>query len=117
MKIRAYKNYTDEVEIDTDTVIMSLWNAYIDAGGEGSDKIFLNNQDFLNNTFENAYDAAMAVSLSGHWSWSDNYVYFNGEGYLISFSHWDDENSPINLDKLNICPLINNLKKVSTNKY
>ena len=108
MKIKAYKNYNDEVEFDVDTVLVSLWNAYIEA--EGRDKIYLNNKDFFNRTFESPYDAAWAVSLSGKWARSDDYVYFNKEGYLTSFSHWDDDSSPINLDKLDISQLINSLK-------
>ena len=109
MKIKAYKNYNDQVEIDIDTVYVSLWNAYIEAEGEGEEdnKIYLNDADFFNNTFESPYDAAWAVSLSGKWAWSDDYVYFNKDGRLTSFSHWNDETSPIDLDRLDIANLIN----------
>ena len=117
MKIRAYKNYSGQVEIDLDTVLVSLWNAYIEADeAEGRDKIYLNNKGFFENSFENAYDAAWAVSLSGKWNWTDNFVYFDKDGYLTSFSHWNDENSPIDIDKIDVGLLIDGLKKWSKNK-
>ena len=110
METKAYKNYENEVELDVDTVLVSLWNAYIEAEGYYN-KIFFNDKGFFEKAFSNAYDAAWAVSLSGKWKWSDNYTYFDEEGYLASFNHWDDENSPIDLDKIDISHLINALKR------
>ena len=101
---------TAEIDLDLDTIIVSMWNAYVEAEGYGN-KISFNDKEFFNNTFENPYDAAWAVSLSGRWAWSDDYVYFDNDGYITSFSHWDDERSPIDIDKLDICQLINSLKK------
>lgn len=79
---------------------------------QNDNKIFSNNKEFFENSFENAYDAAWAVSLSSKWAWSDDYVYFDAEGYLTSFSHWDDENSPIDIDKLAYIQLKNSLDGV-----
>ena len=95
----------DYVEVDMDMLLVSLYNR----GAEN--KIFINDEDFINNTFDDSYSAAWAVSLSGRWRRTDDFVYFDSEGYLTSFSHWDDERSPINLDKLDISQLINSLKK------
>ena len=117
MEIKAYKNYNGEIEVDKDTVIVSLWNSYIEAAGEEGNKISFNNADFFNRTFKNPYDAVMAVSLSGKWSWTDDFVCFDEEGYLTSFSHWDDVNSPINLNELDIGQLINSLKKWHKKRY
>ena len=108
--IKMYKNYKNEVELDMDTVLVSLWNAYIEAEGRDN-KIYVNDVDFFNNTFDNPYDAVWAVSLGGRWTRSDDYVYFDEEGYISSFSHWDDETSPIDLDKIDIGNLINSLKR------
>ena len=110
MKINAYKNYNDEVEVDIDTVLVSMWNAYIEA--EGSDnKISFNGKDFFENVFENAYDAVMAVSLSGgRWRWTDTFAYFDDEGYLVSFSRFEDERCPIDVDKIDIDYLIRALQ-------
>ena len=102
-----YKNYKNEVEVNMDTILVSLWNAYESRGGN---KIYVNDADFFKNTFDNSYDAAWAVSLSGRWRYADDYVFFDEDGYLTSFSHWDDENSPIDLDKLDISQLIKSLK-------
>ena len=103
------------VEVNMDTVMVSLWNAHIVAEGYGN-KISFNDKGFFDSAFENAYDAAWAVSLSGKWCWSDEFVFFGEDGYLTSFSHWDDENSPIDLDKINIGSLIQSLKKWHKNK-
>ena len=104
------KNYY--VDVDMDMIFISIYNSQ-----EEDNKISYNDVDFFNNTFENSYDAAWAVSISGKWAWSDDFVFFDDEGYLTSFNHWDDENSPINLDKLGISQLINSLKKQHKNGY
>ena len=100
------------MEKNIDKVLITLWNSYIENEGR-YDKIFFNNAEFFSNSFQNSYDAAWAVSLSGKWKWSDNYTYFDEEGYISSFNHWDDENSPINLDKLDICQIVSSLKKMA----
>ena len=115
MEIKAYKNYDGEVEIDLDTVIVTIWNAYLEAEGMDN-KICLNNKGFFENSFENNYDAAWAVSLSGRWRHDDEFVCFDEDGYLTSFSHWDEENSPIDIDKIDVGLLIDGLKKWSKNK-
>ena len=107
----AYVDYNERVQVSFDALIVSLWNSYIEAEGKGrSNKISLNNKEFFENSFDNAYDAAFAESLSGKWTWSDDFVCFDEDGYLTSFSHWDDENSPIDIDKIDIGHLIDGLK-------
>ena len=108
--IKAYKNYNGQVKIDMDTVLVSMWNAYLEAEGRDN-KISYNNKEFFENSFNNSYDAAWAVSLSDKWCWSDEYVVFGDDGYLTSFSHWDDEKSPIDPNKIGICHLIDGLEK------
>ena len=111
----AYVDYSGRVQVSLDALIVALWNTHVEYVG-GENKISLNNKEFFENAFDNAYDAAMAVSLSGAWTWSDDYVYFDDEGYLTSFCHWNDETSPIDLDKLDISRLIDGLKKWHKNK-
>ena len=98
----------ENIELDLDTVLVSLWNAYLEEGY--GNKICVNDADFMNNKFETPYDAAWAVSLSNRWKKEDDFVYFDEEGYITSFNHWDDERSPINLDKLTYDSFINSLK-------
>ena len=81
----------------------------MEAEGKEGNKIFLNDEEFFSHMFDNQYDVARAISLSKSWVWSDDYVYFDKDGYITSFSHWDDEKSPIDLDRLDI--LIKNKKK------
>ena len=103
-------NYKDRVEIDEDILLVAAWNAYVDMCKKG-EICFNNNEKFFENSFKNAYDAAWAVSFSDRWNRNDKFVYFNMDGYLTSFTHWDDKNSPIDIDKIDISNLINNLKK------
>ena len=107
MKKNMEKNY---VKVDMDMILISIYNSLIDMEDEeGYGKICYNDEDFFNNTFENAYDAAWAVAI-GDWRCTDDFVYFNNKGHLTSFNHWDDERSPINLDRIDISNLINGLK-------
>ena len=103
-----YADYNQRIVVNFDGLIVALWNAYLEEGGEGN-KISLNNRDFFENSFKNNYDAAWAVAL-GDWRWTDEYAYFNKDGYLTSFNHWDDENSPIDLERLDISQLIRSVK-------
>ena len=98
------------VEIDMDTIVVSLWNY----AAEEDNRIYFNDPGFFENFFENAYDAAWAVSI-GNWCRTDSFVCFDGEGCLVSFTHWDDDKSPIDIDKLDISQLINRLRK--RNRY
>lgn len=109
----AYVNYDRRVQVDMDMLVISLWNKYIEY--KGGDKIYINNNDFFEKSFKNPYDAAWAVS-AGNWKWADDYVCFDKEGHLTSFCHWNDENSPIDIDKIDISSLINGLKRLQTNK-
>lgn len=110
----AYVNYDRRVQVDMDMLIISLWNKY--ASYEGRDnRIYLNNMEFFKKSFKNSYDAAWAVS-SGNWRWTDDFVTFNDGGHLSSFCHWNDKNSPIDIDKIDIKQLINKLQDMQTNK-
>ena len=103
--------YDERIKINVDMLIVNAWNAYVDI--KKGEKIYFNDEEFFENSFTNKYDAALAVSLSGNWRWADRFVCFDEDGYLTSFSHWDDENSPIEIDKIDINSLINNLKNAN----
>ena len=106
-----FVDYDGRIQIDEDMLIVNAWNEYVKYVDRGGEKICFNDEEFFENTFTNKCDAAWAVSLSGKWQHTDKFVYFSMEGYLTSFTHWDDKNSPINMDKIDIDSLINNLKK------
>ena len=101
----------NEVNVSMDMVLISIYNAH-----EEKNKVYINDKDFFANTFENAYDAAWAVSLSGKWHWTDDFVYFDTDGYLTSFSRCDDETCPIDMDKIDIDYLIRALQDLQKNK-
>ena len=110
-----YIDYNGRIQISFDALIMGMWNVYVEYEG-GDNKIFLNNKEFFENSFDNAYDAAWAATISGRWDWKDAFVCFGDDGYLTSFSHWDDKNSPINLDKIDLSSFIYELQDMQTNK-
>ena len=110
----AYVNYKECVEVNFDALIAAVWNKYIEYKG-GYNKIFLNNKEFFKTSFEDKYDAAWAVS-SGDWRWSDSFVFFDSKGNLTSFSHWDDENSPIDMNKIDISHIIDGLNSLRQTK-
>ena len=102
------------VDVDMDMVLISIYNSCEE---NEDNKIAYNDEKFFDDEFDNSYDAAWAVTLSKRWKWTDDFVYFDKDGYITSFNHWDDVNSPINLDKLDICQLISSLKKMSQKRY
>ena len=111
----AYMTYDGQIRLDSHILIVSLWNKYIeDTKGYGS-KVFPNDKNFFEENFENKYDAAMAVSLSGNWKWTDSFAYFDNDGYITSFSRLDDENCPIDIDKIDIDYLIRALQDLQKN--
>ena len=110
-----FVGYDQSVNIDVDSLIVSLWNKYVEYKG-GDNKISLNNKEFFETSFNNAYDAAWAATLSDRWDWKDDFVCFNGEGYLTSFSHWDDEHSPIDIEKIDIAGLVRALQDLQNEK-
>ena len=112
----AYVTFDGQMRIDVYMIIISLWNAYLESEQQDSLKVFPNNWEFFEKKINNAYDAAMAVSLSGRWSWSDSFVYFDEDGYLTSFSRLDDESCPIDLDKIDIDYLIRSLQDLKNMK-
>ena len=100
----------NEIDVNMDMMLISIYNA------QAEEKIFFNDRDFFDDEFADPFDAAHAVALSGRWDCADDFVYIDEERRIVSFNHWDDENSPVDLDKLDICQLINSLKKWHKNK-
>ena len=103
----AYVNYNGRVQIGAYIIIVGLWNAYVEKGGEGI-KVYPNNKEFFANSFDNAYDAAQAAS-AGDYQWSDLFVYFDADGNLMSFTILDDDTCPIDVKKIDISSLIREL--------
>ena len=110
MEKLIFVDYNDRVKVDMDTLIVAMWDRYLEYEGKEENKIFLNNKEFFENSFDNSYDAAWAVS-TGDWRWADKFVCFDSDGHLSSFSHWDDDESPIDPDKIDLDSLIHGLER------
>ena len=111
----AYMTFEGKIRMDVYSIIIGLWDKFIEEEGSGN-KIFYNNKEFFENSFENEYDVAMAVSLSKQWRWTDDFVFFDSEGYLTSFSRCEDETCPIDFDKIDIGYLIRGLQDLQEEK-
>lgn len=101
MKKDFFENGFENDDVVLDTILVTLWNEYIEKTGYG-EKIFPNEASFFNDgKFVTPYDAAWVVSI-GDWRRTDEYVCFNEEGFLVSFQHWGDKNSPVDITRLSI---------------
>lgn len=83
--------------LDTQTLI-NAWNEYCDDENP-DDRIYDNDEHFLNEMFENA-DAAVRAACYGEYNYADNLVVINAYGNLDSFNYIGEENSPFSEDTL-----------------
>lgn len=106
----TYINYNEKIQIDSEIIIISLWNRLLEMKGKGG-RIFRNNREYFFREFADTYDAVRAVSASaGNYRWTDEFVYIDeNKGCLMSFSLLDDVSCPINLDEIAIGNLIQEL--------
>ena len=78
--VKEYLNNLDDSEL------VSIHNEYCQNNCYSDDEIFINDEDFFNTYFEGkVLDAVRAVSF-GEYSYSHDYVKFNGYGNLESFN-------------------------------
>ena len=80
--------------------VINLWNNYV---GEKcyprEDGTIYTNNCAVFNSFFTPYDAVMSV-LYGHYNENDNYVIIDESENVQSFTNWDDEKSPVDIDIL-----------------
>ena len=103
----TFPGYDDRIHIDVDALVVAIWNEYADEGG---DKIYLNDEQFFTQHFKTGFEAAWAVS-TGNYRWTDDFVFIS-RGQLISFSHLTDETCPIQLDKIDLNRLQQQLQEL-----
>lgn len=75
--------------------LVQLWNEYC----SGDDYIYQGVEDMADLYSEPAA-FARAVYFGNVQNWADDYARLNGYGNIVSFNHWDNKNSPIDLDTL-----------------
>ena len=80
--------------------VINLWNNYVEEKcyPHEDDTIYTNNCAFFN-TFFMPFDAVCAV-MHGHYNENDNYVIIDESDNVQSFTNWDDEKSPVDIDIL-----------------
>jgi hypothetical protein len=77
--------------------VIDIWNEYIQDAGHG--EISSNDEAFFVDMFISPYDAVLAAAY-GDWNVNDDYVCLDDHENLQSFSHWQDDNSPVDADIL-----------------
>lgn len=78
-------------EFDAD-LLLDLYREFLNSENRWDDSIYVNDEDFLNETFQSPADAVRATYY-GNYRFSDNYARFNGYGNLEStddFRDWID---------------------------
>lgn len=85
-------------KMDSDDII-NLWNECAESKCYYDDRVYGNDETFLNEMFGQTYDAVRAAT-NGDYNVHDGYVVFDGYANLQSFDWWDDNNSPVDEDTL-----------------
>jgi hypothetical protein len=76
----------EEINSFSSEDMIELNNTYCDDQNYPDDRIYQNDDSFLDENFSSVTDAVRAVSY-GEYKYSDKYVKFNGYGNLESFSY------------------------------
>ena len=95
------KEIVENIKKMDNAKVINLWNKYV---GEKCYPyntiytIYTNNCAFFN-TFFMPFDAVCAV-MHGHYNENDDYVIIDEHDNVQSFTNWDDEKSPVDIDIL-----------------
>jgi hypothetical protein len=79
----------EEINSLDNEYMVELNNTYCEQQNYPDDRIYNNDDSFLDENFSSVNDAVRAVSY-GEYKYSDKYVKFNGYGNLESFTHLTD---------------------------
>ena len=77
--------------------LVSIHNEYCQSTGNSDDEIYNNDEDFFNTFYEGDVMGALRATNYGEWSFSHDYVQFNGYANLESF---DDPSDNIDLSAI-----------------
>ena len=78
--------------------VINLWNECVEENAYLYNVVYTNNCAFFN-TFFMPFDAVLAV-MHGNYKEEDNYVIIDEHKNVQSFTNWDDEKSPVDIDIL-----------------
>jgi len=73
---------------------IELWNEYCEEANDKNGRIYPNDEDFFKLFFTDVYEVVRAISF-GDYTFTDDYVYFNGYGNLKTFNYYGDADCPI----------------------
>lgn len=89
---------TEQIDSMSNDELMELNNAYCEAVNYPDDKIYNNDDDFLDEYFSKPSEAIRAVEY-GSYKFTDRYATFNGYANLISYDNLTD----------NLCASVNEI--------
>ena len=95
------KEIVENIKKMDNAKVINLWNECVAEKSYPYNTIYTiytNNCAFFN-TFFTPYDAVCAV-MHGHYDEDDNYVIIDEHDNVQSFTNWDDEKSPVDIDIL-----------------
>jgi predicted DNA-binding helix-hairpin-helix protein len=78
----------DTINDMSESQLVELNNDYCTSASYHDDEIHTNDEDFFSTYFENDVIGAVRAASYGNYSYSHNYVKFNGYGNLESFSYF-----------------------------
>ena len=77
-----------------DEEAIELWNEYCEDYNDTNGRIYPNDEDFFKLFFTDVYEVVRVISF-GDYTFTDDYVYFNGYGNLETFNYYGEKNCPI----------------------
>ncbi len=85
-------------QMDTSELVQ-LNNTYCVECNMSDSEIYDNDEEFFENYFPKSYDAIQRT-FYGNYSFSDEYVKFNGQGNLVSLSYLETDDLPENVETI-----------------
>jgi len=77
-----------------DEEAIELWNEYCNDSNDKNGRIYPNDEDFFKLFFTDVYEVVRVISF-GDYTFTDDYVYFNGYGNLQTFNYYGDADCPV----------------------
>lgn len=84
----AIQQIIDTINDMNESQLIELNNDYCTSTSYHDDEIYTNDEEFFSTYFENDVIGAVRAASYGNYSYSHNYVKFNGYGNLESFSYF-----------------------------
>lgn len=96
----AIQQIIDTINDMNESQLIELNNDYCTSTSYHDDEIYTNDEEFFSTYFENDVIGAVRAASYGNYSYSHNYVKFNGYGNLESFSYFSADDLCENVETM-----------------